>query len=315
MAGNSFFIPIPPLFSFDECLWYLDRNFDDCTHAIEGNSVVKALIANHQIILFRVFESGSQLKVDFLQGTLDEESQKYISAYIRKWLDMDTDISPFYKLLRKDQRVAFMADAFHGLRVIGINELFEALAWSIIGQQINLAFAYKMKRRITEAFGTAVHYGGKTYNIFPDEVALSVVKPEELRPMQFSQKKAEYLIGLAQAFADEELSENLIASLPNFQEQQKALVKLRGIGTWTANYALMKSLHIPEAIPYGDAGILNAMIDLKIIGNKNANERIEAFFNRFKGWQNYMVYYLWRSRTVKPKRLQEKTPETARRLL
>ena len=296
---TPFLIPVPPLFSFGECLWYLDRHFDDCTHAVEGKSVVKALLANHEILLFRISEEKEQLRVDLLQGAYSKDNEEFMTRYIRKWLDMDPDIRHFYKLLREDERVAFMADAFCGLRVIGINELFEALAWSIIGQQINLTFAFKMKRRITERFGTTVPFDGKNYYIFPDAAALSVVTPEELRPMQFSQKKAEYLVGMAQRFASGELSEQLIGSLPDFEAQQQALTKLRGIGVWTANYALMKSLHVPEAVPYGDAGILNAMLQLGIIDNKQENEKIEAFFARFDGWQNYMVYYLWRSRSVR----------------
>ena len=296
---NTFLIPIPELFSFGECLWYLDRHLDDCTHAIEGDSVVKALAVNNDLLLFRIARLGNDLSVTFLEGTPTADNKQLVEAYIRKWFDMDADISSFYELLRKDERLAFMAEAFKGLHVVGINELFEALAWSIIGQQINLAFAFKMKRRITEKFGKTITCKGKDYFIFPDAAALSVVKPEELRPMQFSQKKAEYLIGLAKAFVNGELSETYIESLPDFESQQKELLKLRGIGVWTANYALMKSLHVPEAIPYGDAGILNAMIELGIIEQKHENAKIEVFFDRFKGWQNYMVYYLWRSRVVK----------------
>lgn len=298
MQDQDIVIKAPAIFSFAECLWYLDRNFDDCSHAVEGNSVVKAIRFEGEELLFRLSGGDNFLRVEMLLGTDSAKARKHIEAYIRKWLDLDRDIQPFYDLLARDERVAFMADAFYGLRVVAINELFEALSWSIIGQQINLAFAFRMKRRITERFGTNIEYGDQLYHIFPRAEVLAAIDPEELRPMQFSQRKAEYLVGLAKQFASGALTEEGIAALPDFQSKQETLTKIRGIGVWTANYALMKSMHIPEAVPYGDAGLFIALESLNIIDNRKEAGKIEAFFREFEGWQNYMVYYLWRSRRM-----------------
>jgi DNA-3-methyladenine glycosylase II len=70
------------------------------------------------------------------------------------WFDLERNMDPFYSLLRHDVRLFYMADAFAGLRIVGIPNLFEALCWSITGQQINLTFAYKLKRRLVETYGT-----------------------------------------------------------------------------------------------------------------------------------------------------------------
>ena len=113
--------------------------------------------------------------------------------------------------------------------------------------------------------------------------------------MQFSGKKAEYLIGLAQLFDDGLMSKNKLPSLPDFPSRQKALTDIRGIGIWTANYALMKSLKETSSIPHGDAGLLNALKAHRIIEQKTDTEPISDLFNSFSGWESYLVFYLWRS--------------------
>lgn len=300
-------IQLPELFSFSESLWYLDRNFDDVSHTVEGDSVVKAIrtakgnsVANDgEILLFRARELDKNLTIDLLIGSPTIDNATYLEEYVRRWLDLDNDITPFYDLLKSDFRLIHLADEYKGFRMVGINELFEALGWSIIGQQINLSFAYRLKHRITEAFGTNVSFEDRSYYLFPRPEKLAKADVVGLREMQFSQKKAEYLIGLAKAFASGDLSQSKIAALPDFESQQRTLTAIRGIGVWTANYALMKSLKVSQAVPYGDAGLFNALLKLGIIADRNESEKIHALFDQYKGWEHYLVFYLWRTLSQK----------------
>jgi DNA-3-methyladenine glycosylase II len=117
--------------------------------------------------------------------------------------------------------------------------------------------------------------------------------------MQFSEKKAEYTIGIARAFLEGRLDKEKIASLPDLAARKKALTDHKGIGVWTANYALMKSLKEPECIPHGDIGLLNALSYHNIINDRKEQEKIDALFSAFAGWESYLVFYLWRSLAVK----------------
>lgn len=292
-------IPLPPLFSFQECLWFLNRNYDDCLHAIADGAVSKAIRTPQGNVLFRVRESGSFLQIDVMKGEAGRESRDFIAAYVSEWFDMGREIQPFYKLLSLDNRLDYMTEAFSGLRLIGISDLFEALCWCIIGQQINLKFAYKLKRRLVERFGDTIECGEEVFLIFPEPETLAEADPAELRAMQFSEKKAQYLIGIAAAFAAGTLSRSSIAALPDFQSQQKALTSHKGIGVWTANYALMKTLRTPQGIPHGDVGLLNALSAHGIITDRNETQKIDSFFSGYAGWQSYLAFYLWRSLAVK----------------
>jgi len=300
MDSNSvILVPVPALFSFQECIWFLNRNYDDCLHVIEGDVIFKAIEIEGIAILFSVKESGNFLEVEIITGEAGRKERDYLTAYVREWFDMERNVQPFYDLLIKDQRLAYMADEYKGLRLIGISNLFEAICWCIIGQQINLSFAYKVKRRLVEQYGSQIAYQGNSYYIFPTADVLASASVEDLKAMQFSEKKAVYTIGIARAFLEGRLDKEKIASLPNLAARKKALTDHKGIGVWTANYALMKSLKEPECIPHGDIGLLNALSYHNIINDRKEQQKIDALFSTFGGWQSYLVFYLWRSLAVK----------------
>lgn len=293
--SSSFLIPVDPLFSFKECLWFLNRDFDDCMHTIEDNSVVKALEVEGKPFLFRISNGDGGLKVDILEGKKTPVSAFAIGKFIDEWFDLGRDLHPFYQLLKKDKKLAYMTEEYQGLHLIGIPDLFEALCWSIIGQQINLTFAYRLKRRMVERYGKIIRHGEKEYCLFPEPAALAKADIPDLREMQYSQKKAEYLVGIAQIFDEGSVSKTMLQNLPAFEDQQQVLTSIRGIGIWTANYALMKSLSITKAIPYGDVGLLQALVNHNLIKDRKDQAGIDRLFRKFKGWESYLVFYLWRS--------------------
>lgn len=296
---KQFEIPCPSLFSFEECLWYLNRNFDDCLYSIKEAEVVKAININGKTLLVSVKENGQSLLVEILNGDVDKADSYPLSAYIHEWFDLEREISPFYDLLHLYPTLSHLAKDYRGLRIMGISDLFEALCWSIIGQQINLTFAYKLKRRLVEQYGTELIFGEEKYYLFPDYEIIARAQIEDLRAMQFSQKKAEYIIGMAKRFALGELSKEMLYNLPDLESQQKALTNIKGIGIWTANYVLMKTLKAASAIPHGDVGLLKALENYKIIAARNEVDKITALFEKFKGWESYLVFYLWRTLSKK----------------
>lgn len=264
-------------------------------HKVTGNVLYKPLMMNGKILLISIHETGRSLEVNILKGPADDTAKQWITAYVREWLDVDLDTAPFYKLLKKDKRLAYMVNDFKGLRLVSIPDLFEAICWSVMGQQINLAFAYKLKRRLTEQYGTAVTYRGHTYHIFPDAATLAMADPGELRAMQFSAAKVTCLTETAKAFAGGQISKDHLYRLPDLAARQALLTSLKGIGIWTANYTLMKSLKEPVCIPYGDAGLLNALIAHHVLQDKKDKAALDTFFAKFRGWESYLVFYLWRS--------------------
>ena len=288
-------VPIPENFSFQECLWFLDRNYDDCLHEVRQDSVRKLLSINDIPTLIEIVEGDKFLIINVLEG---KNSENEIVEFVKEWFDIDRDLTDFYQLLSQDTELACMNLDYKGLRLLGIPNLFEALCWSIIGQQINLPFAYKLKRKLTEEFGTKLTYENSDYYLFPSPEIVSNLQVSDLMPMQFSTRKAEYLIEIAKQFVSGNISKSKLEQMTT-PEAIKALVSIRGIGEWTANYALMKSLKRLECVTYGDVGLYNALFAIKGFPKRPSRQQLDEFFENFKNWEAYTVFYLWRSLAVK----------------
>jgi len=295
MKNKKIAIPISGQFSGKECLWYLNRDFDECIYTVSENKVRRAFKSGNEIMLVDVYTVYDKLVVEWLNVHPSDEQIVTVQKFVSDWFDVDANLSLFYTAIVRDKRVAYMAKEYEGLRLIGIPDLFEALAWCIIGQQINLFFAHKVKRKLVERYGDSIQFEGERYYVFPSADVLSNVNVSDLRKLQFSEKKAEYLITLAKTFLNGKLSKELLLGLPNLESRIKYLTDIRGIGQWTANYALMKCLREPTCIPHGDAGLLNSLINHRIIKTKDDRQSIDKFFKSFAGCESYMVFYLWRA--------------------
>lgn len=292
---KTLLIPKPALFSFEECLWFLNRNYDDCLHHIAPGSLSKAICINGENIAFTLQADEQHLLLHLAHGGNDGVLEQQLIQYITDWFDLERDIAPFYRMLQKNRTLGYMAKDFEGFRLIGIHDLYEALCWSIIGQQINLPFAYTLKRRLVEGYGQQLTINQQTLYIFPRPEVLQKATVADLRGLQFSERKAEYLLLVSKMFAEGTISKELVQQCASYEEQVQLLTAIRGIGVWTANYALMKTLKQLQAIPYGDVGLLNALLNHQLIKDKKDTIGIEKLFKGFKGWESYLVFYLWRS--------------------
>lgn len=291
----SITIPKPQNFSFKECLWFLDRNYDDCLYHVSATSVIKPLRVNGQKVIFELKENGEVLAVEMLHNESGKDHTTVIVAYINDWLDLERDLSDFYQLLQKHHAFDYMPEDFSGLRLIGIPDVFEAICWCIIGQQINLTFAYKLKRRMVEQYGESVEIDGQVHHFFPKPEVLAQATMEDLKALQFSRQKADYVIHVAKLISSGAFSKQQLEALPDREAQLKQLISVRGVGEWTANYVLMKTLKDMNCITIGDTGLNSALDAHGLVKDKKNKAEVRAFFDDFEGWKSYLVIYLWRS--------------------
>ena len=118
---------------------------------------------------------------------------------------------------------------------------------------------------------------------------------DDLRKLQFTVRKAEYIIGVAKAMRSGELSKEILLKKQDYQQIQKSLMSIRGIGAWTADYVMMKCLHYPSAFPIADVGLHHALMLQLGIERKPTIEEIREMSRNWEGWQAYATFYLWRS--------------------
>ncbi|KXT82359.1 DNA-3-methyladenine glycosylase II [Streptococcus sp. DD11] len=65
------------------------------------------------------------------------------------------------------------------------------MTWGILGQQVNLAYAYTLKERFVKKYGEAFHWHHETYWVYPKPETIANSKLEELLELQMTRKKAE----------------------------------------------------------------------------------------------------------------------------
>ncbi|MET0960055.1 MAG: DNA-3-methyladenine glycosylase [Psychrobacillus psychrotolerans] len=208
---------------------------------------------------------------------------------------MDRDLSLFYEVAKQDKILQQIHKRYYGLRMMCIPELFEALTWAIMGQQINLTFAYKLKQRFVEHFGECLTFEGNTFWLYPTYERIATLGVEELITLQFTVRKAEYVIGVAEAMTNGELTKEMLLQEPTYEQAKKSLLGIRGVGPWTADYALMKCLHQLSAFPIADVGLHNALKVPLGLERKPTIEEIKEVATNWQGWQAYATFYLWRS--------------------
>ena len=283
-------------FRFSSCLWYLHQWCDhECLHRIEVKTLKKAVRLNGNPVYFEISEPiPSQLTVNYVASGSHSATCDELKEYITALFDLDTDLLPFYQLGEQDDLLEPVIQKLYGLRIVGIPDLFEAVCWAITGQQINLAFAYTLKRRFVETFGDCIEQEGHTYFIFPSSALVAQLSVSDLTALQFSARKAAYIIGIAKAITHQELTKAQLQTLP-LEQAKERLVQWKGIGNWTANYVLMKSLQMQDAFPIEDVGLHNALKKLMKLPQKPDLPAIEQWAKPWSGWRAYLTFYLWQT--------------------
>jgi len=285
----------PKEFNFEECLIFLGRSNEEVLHQIKKESVYKLISVNESSILCKIEFINNSLRVEFPMCTPSIHSRTKVAEYFWEWFDLGQDLKEFYQMARQDRVLKKIADKYYGLRIMCIPDLFEALVWAIIGQQINLTFAYTLKKRFVEQFGECLTFEGETFWLFPSYEKIALIDVEDLRKLQFTGRKAEYIIGIAKALKNGELTKELLLQKQDYQQVQKSLMSIRGIGAWTADYVMMKCLHFTSSFPIADVGLHNALKNLLGLESKPTIEEIGQLAADWKGWQAYATFYLWRS--------------------
>jgi DNA-3-methyladenine glycosylase II len=190
----------------------------------------------------------------------------------RPWLDVTAAAAPalagavaarfvpappsFAELCRSDPVLRSLDARFPGVRTVRRPDLLSALIHCISAQQVNLVWAATTRRRLAEAFGRRLRIGGHLVYRH-DAEGLAAASVADLRLLQFTTAKAASIIEVAGAVADGRVRLDELAALPD-AEVVARLTALRGIGVWSAEWVLARTLGRPVVVS-GDLGVRRAV--------------------------------------------------------
>jgi DNA-3-methyladenine glycosylase II len=159
-------------------------------------------------------------------------------------------------------------------------EGFAGLVHGILAQQVSLESA-------TAAFGKLQ---GALGRVEPE--AFRTLDDARLRAIGFSRPKAAYARGLAEAIAAGALDLDALAAAPD-DEVRRVLVRMRGIGRWTADVYLLFALRRPDAWPSGDLALAIAVQELWGHSTRPGWDELDAFAERWRPHRAVAARFLW----------------------
>jgi DNA-3-methyladenine glycosylase II len=293
---SSVLLSPPKEFDFSQCLKFLNRSLKELCHTVEGDALFKLLKFDDQPTLLKIYSPNNKyLCIDFITPRPKKSIRASAAKYVWDWFDLETDLKPFYRMAAKNPVLKNIAVDYYGLRKIAIGDLFEALCWAMVGQQINLAFAYTLKKRFVESFGEKFCFHKNVFYLFPTPQAISRLTVADLRRLQFTGRKSEYIIELARKIENGTLTKNVLLNQDHFETVRKKLIELRGVGKWTAEYVCLRCLGDPGAFPIDDIGLQNAIKQQLGLNEKPTVAEIVRYASAWKNWQAYATFYLWSS--------------------
>jgi len=187
-----------------------------------------------------------------------------------------------HELTENDTIMAGLIERYRDVVPRSRGDAFQTLARAIVGQQISVKAADAVWNRLLQA-STVI-----------EPRQLLALEVEALSASGLSARKAAYLRDLASAFSEGRLEparwqgsddETVIAEL----------IRVRGIGRWTAQMFLIFNLQRPDVWPVDDVGLQKAMAEHYLGGERPSPTRLASEGQRFAPWRSVATWYLWRS--------------------
>lgn len=256
---------------------------------LENRLVKVPLLLENQPAVAEVRAVGTTEEPEFIVAGIDGAYKEKALERLAEIFQWKVQLERIHSHFMKSDLKNIFAEHYGTALILDFSP-YNCLLKCIIHQQLNMTFAMRLTERFVQTFGFEKE--GVWFYPQPDVVAKLTV--EQLRELQFSGRKAEYVIGIAKEIVTGNL--NFVELKEQSDEDIfKQLIKLRGVGPWTVQNFLMFGLGRPNLFPVADIGIQNALKKLYQLDAKPTLEQMEQYS---KGWEPYLSYaslYLWRS--------------------
>jgi DNA-3-methyladenine glycosylase II len=257
MPRISFELTPRPPFRLDLTARVLQRRTDNAVDRFDAGTYRRTLAIDGAAIDLAVTQHGTVerpiLLVEASGSGVDETTQHAAAGMLERLLGLSVNLDGFYELAAADRQLGPLAGRFRGVRPPRFPSVFEVLINAIACQQITLTLGIRLLNSVVQRFGRRAHHSTAAAHAFPRPQDLADVAPETLRPFGFSGQKARTIVTLAQQVTSGELDLEALAELDD-EPALTRLLALRGIGRWSAEYALLRGLGRIHIFPRGDAG-------------------------------------------------------------
>lgn len=283
-------------YNFGLALAYLRSSTAAILERIDQQRFSRALTFAGSDVIVQITSTGpidhTMLHLQLTGEKISKDIAEKAVSWLKRTFTLDTDPLSFHKLYAHDPILGRLIQNYRGLRPVLVADPYEALIWAIIGQQVHVRFARKLKLAFVELCGRKIAYDGTEYGVFPQPGEVAMLKEGSLRDIQMSHQKARTIITVSEAVAGGDLN------LPELRNVDyclacKTLMQYKGVGRWTAESVLMRGLGFPDAIPAADVGLQSIIGRTYGIGKKATEEQVRQLAERWAPWRGWAAFLWW----------------------
>ncbi|WP_159917404.1 DNA-3-methyladenine glycosylase [Pantoea sp. 18069] len=290
----SWQLPLPPNFRAEDILAFHARDRAALAEQVGPTTLRKGLWWRGQPVCLQLDFAPGLAQVQWLTAAHDPALAAHAAndglPLVQRMLGLTQDVAAFEAQFAGHPQLGPVLRQQSGLRVPVAGTPFEALAWAIMGQQISVAAAVALRRRLIAAADLR-HPGGLYCHPQADQVlALGL---EQLRAAGLSQAKAQSLLAVSEAVQSGALPLDAWAAAPQLPAAQivQALLAIKGIGPWTVSYTLLRGFGWLDGSLHGDVAVRRGIAQL--LGADVGQPRAEAWLAPFAPWRALVAAHLW----------------------
>jgi len=284
--------PAPP-FRLDLTVWALRRRQDNEVDRWDGETYRRVLPLNGKPVEVAVTQKGPpdapRLEVTVTGARPQRGTQSSVTVALNRMLGLQASLSGFYRLADTDRRLRMLAQRFSGLKPPRFPTLFEALANGIACQQITLTLGIRILNNLAQTYGASINGGGM--HAFPQPTVLVKLETEELRRLKLSRQKAFALTELSGAIVDRRVELEYLAAFDD-EAALARLLQFRGVGRWTAEYALLRGLGRLHVFPGDDVGARNNLKRWLGLNKPLDYEGTRRLLAKWKPYAGFIYFHL-----------------------
>jgi DNA-3-methyladenine glycosylase II len=282
-------IPTPP-FRLDLTAWTLRRRPGNAVDRWDGRVYRRVLLTHETPVEVAVEQAGSRLHVAATSaGRLPPDARHHLVSMLERTLGLRADLSRFYRFARRDPKLGPLVERFRGVKPPRFPSVFEALLNAFACQQLSITVGVELLNRLARRYGVPSPDG--TAHAFPQPEALAALRIGSVRRLGFNRAKSRAMIELARAVSSGRLDLERLARLED-DAAVGALCALRGVGRWTAEYALLRGFGRLQIFPGDDVGAQNAL--QRWLGRPRLAEYdvVERVLAPWRPWAGLIYFHL-----------------------
>jgi DNA-3-methyladenine glycosylase II len=180
-------------------------------------------------------------------------------------------------------------------------DLFGALLFQIVGQQLSVAATRRTLERIEARFGGRL----------PSPAEVLGTDPATLRDAGLSWRKISTLRELAERLSDGRLEPTALATLAD-DELIAELTDIPGIGPWTAQGALIIALGREDVVLPGDLALRKAVRTVYHLDHLPGEEEVLAIAEKWRPYRSLATAYLFSAAFEEARALDDHGPARGR---